>query len=1252
MIRIKKGDCTVLASKLNKAKYRPNKGYIGKYEIDVANYLFSSSTQTGYTHSRSLVETLLGKSIQEHHATSQRLTRFMKKRDMTFQKSDKDGLYKIFTVPVTTSVVPLPKSMFNTVEKAAQVLLISLRKVLQSIYGAPSICESAFVQSLPTGIRKTFLDATEKSPHYLPQLHHANMKEYPFFDNVGLDLVLVQEYFEKRGKLAQIIEGGKASELPELPFRVLELNAGSPSGASNNGNILEGILREEPEILKSLGKVFPNDHFEVLRDTYKSLGESWTGCKEGVQVLLPPGGANGASPEINQLAAYSGLVCCDAGQLYSDTKGWIRLRTVDASDPIVTAIYSRVNSDSALFDREKNVLLRDPETGEPIHCVDVLKPWRKGKPEVLKDEFGKPIPLESSYAIPGALDAILNRKLYLGGLNRLLDNKIILATLTEFAPEFFRKDIEKFGLDVDGARVSPPECLPSRASSVELIEKEPENWVIKAPNLSGGTGVHILVTLDEKKRKIVLDEARKTPESFAYQRVVKIGRIPVAVKQSTGAGYRFANLAADIRMWMFYGSNDSLPRLTHNALVRYAPKERGPMSSIVNTSKGGGYAPFVVVDDLDSPNSVFAEELAQPKEPIPFQTALPAFVGAQLVQVANIVHELRRMVRSTESVEFYRLSGFLYSLKLQVREIASYLHPRCMEMIYTMLEVIEKRIDDKGIALYYLKMNQAQAMLVSLLQKVDPVLNHDFYMVLDELRVLNQDVVNRGYSYEMKRIDIFNFGHISFLLRNLIDEYPTERKTFNRIRILLKNMINQKFPSQPINPLVSQRVESLLDQFCDLTARRLNSSVHGAKFAPLFSGEQAQSQMAYQETFVVPHREAPRSATEWEMLNGIQFSESDFIEPDIKAARADWLQVLAKARNYAGQDRAEYLRESRIIHFEKHARLREIQFLIDRHENTDVHSVITLMSVMPYAAYNIRQFAIQQGRHFNELFTSSLTPERICILDRDSRMRERLNLDQFSGECFAKKRERHGLVSQSDRYMWIAKEQSPLIQLYTIGHELIHGAQIKEVIEMEKQAKLKGPLEFARFLNYYGNFLSLAAKSLESHQSDLAQSRKPLFGLADRIVTQFFTPAIQDVREGLIRGGEHYNRALDQYGSLFGYMMPVSNAVRAKALREVIPALENAKNIIFAKECGLLVPLDEVKSALPTANAVQLRRFRRLVVEAAKQWKLDYEALRVIASHQYHGVHFSRAQDPTMNLTIISDPGPIYLNIGYNQTQQ
>src|SRR5690606_10882172 len=186
------------------------------------------------------------------------------------------------------------------------------------------------------------------------------------------------------------------------------------------------------------------------------------------------------------------------------------------------------------------------------------------------------------------------------------------------------------GLQTNGPKIMPPETLPPKKESVKEIEKNMDEWVVKAPNLSGGSGIYIMKTLSDETKKDVIDMIKKNPSHYAYQKLVKIARIPVAIKERRGT--RFANLAADIRLWVFYGGGaKALPKMTHNALVRYAPEERGPMSSIVNTSKGGGYAPFVIIDDVGDPSSVTASDFIKSKSHVPLQTHLPVFVAAQLI---------------------------------------------------------------------------------------------------------------------------------------------------------------------------------------------------------------------------------------------------------------------------------------------------------------------------------------------------------------------------------------------------------------------------------------------------------------------------------------------------------------------------------------------------------------------------------------------------------------------------------------------
>jgi hypothetical protein len=279
----------------------------------------------------------------------------------------------------------------------------------------------------------------------------------------------------------------------------------------------------------------------------------------------------------------------------------------------------------------------------------------------------------------------------------------------------------------------------------------------------------------------------------------------------------------------------------------------------------------------------------------------------------------------------------------------------------------------------------------------------------------------------------------------------------------------------------------------------------------------------------------PRSATEWEVLNDRPLAESEFIEQDVREARAAWLPILKRSESMPAHEREQYLASERSRHFSKFPRLLGLQELVNRPHNSDVNAIIALMSVLPYAAYNLRQYAIERGVSFIQLFDDQLTPEKISLLNRATRTQERISEDLFSGECFAKKRRAHGLVSESDRYLWVAQEQSPLVQLYTIGHELIHAAQIQSVMASEQVAISKGQLSLAWFMNHYGNFLSLASNTFDDHHADQSRKRKPVYGLADRMVSQFDSPVIQDIRKGLAKGGGYYEQQLDRYGSLLGY---------------------------------------------------------------------------------------------------------------------
>jgi hypothetical protein len=884
--------------------------------------------------------------------------------------------------------------------------------------------------------------------------------------------------------------------------------------------------------------------------------------------------------------------------------------------------------------------------------VDPLKPWNSKIPELLCDEKGKPLPLESEFAIPGALSAILSRKLYLGGLNRLLDNKIILPILSDYAAKFCSHELSRSGLEVAGVSLRPPESLPPVEQSLEVIDQSPKDWVIKAPNRSGGNGVHVLRTMSQAEREEVVAHARRHPEQCAFQKCVRIARIPVVVKGRHSGKLRFSNRAADLRMWVFFGSEGTHPRMTHNALVRFAPEERGSLSSIVNTSKGGGYAPFVVVDDTHSLLSISGRSAAEPVPLAPFQCEIPAFAGAEILQVSALIRDFRELIQS-EDAGAHRVFEILSALKRQTREVLSFLHPSCMESLSSMLFLVERAIHPGHFVEFRMKHQSNQEELVTLLRELDSVIGEELHRGLGELRILDPDILNRGYTLEMRKDDEITLSRLNVLILKVILKHPFKRKKLKKLRDHLTEMMRIRMPMDSLNQEVRVRLNHGMDRFCHQAEERLRFSGGSSEFADEFKDPRIQKEIRLLEPLVPNRRDRPPMlATEWEFRNGRLLIDSEHVDPEIRMIRNAWLEVLERSRQMPPEKRSDFILASRVRHFERFPVLKRLQSWIDQGSNSEVLPLYELMRILPYAAYNLRQFWSRKKCQFQDLFGGELISDRIAVLSRSARARSGLSLDGFSGESFARKRRRHGLISDADRYLWISEEQSPFSQLMTIGHELIHHEQIQRVIDEEKESLGAGSIAFAGFLNSYAHFLNYAANTIEGNHSDLSRFRKPLFGLVDRMGSGQSSSLMSEMREALVHGRDAYHQVLDRYGGLYGHMMPVSIPVRVKAIKEVIPALENAKNILFAKECGLRISGDEVKSALPVANRIQCERYRNLITEAAKQWSPDLEAVRVIASHQFYGVGFSRVPFTREGVIFRSDPASIRLHQGYNQTNQ
>lgn len=1204
---------------VNRTNYRPNLGFIGQKEVTTSNYLFrKNSGNTPYIYAESLLEGFIKRSPEEHYIRSQLLTEFIRKRGLTFSKKSEKGDVRIFSVPCTNSIVPLAKSTFNELERHAQAFVVCLRLIMQSIYGAPSLEESDFIKALPEKMRKIFIEAVKNCPQYFTELHDPALKQYPFFEVVGLDLVLVEDYSEKVKKLfnAALDDSGKDIQEEKLPFRLLEINAGSPSGASNNNSVLEGLMTVDPDFSKITDQLLPNDHFDLLRSTFDSIGRTWTKNPNGISVILPPGGSNGAAPEIHQLAAYSGMPIVDTKMLYTDEDGFLRLHTLSGENPVVTSIYSRVNADAALFNPEKNIVMKDAETGETLFEEDILTKKVNDKHAPLKDKFGNPIPLNSIYKIPGAMEKIKNRKLFVGGLNRILDNKLILATLTYFGPEFYKDELSKLGLwDKDSKThvgLIPPETLPPEQESLDIILKKPEDWVIKAPDLSGGSGVHILLTLSEQKKKKILNEVAKSPDRWAYQKLVKIARIPVATKEKNQI--RFANLAADIRLWCFFGDGLTFrkPRLTHNGLVRFAPEEKGPLSSIVNTSKGGGYAPLLIVDDIGSKESCSILELTQPKTPSQFLSNTPIFSGAMIYQIHRQILKLNTLLDDEQSIPslfFVHLS----ELKAQLNEVLSFLHPRNVEPLSNALEEIEKKTSLKKIEKVVIEHHLLKIQLSEIMNQEVNALS-----LMTKRSISEWSGLNELYSIDPALWSIAK-EELSIILLRLANEENED--LIKKISKKLKQIISVRVEERTVSEHARKKLKECFEAFSDLAFDRLSQS-EDRELAYLFKRGVFQKEHMNEEALSI-HLTKNRTASQWEARENKKLIESSYCSTEMRAITDEWtkhkndlLKDFGKKSSLEKELRNEKLRQQ---HFLRYPQLKEYQKIIEMKSNDNIQNILKILNIVPYAKFMIENFLNDKKISFEELFSEKLKHARVTFLSAKEIQEKGLTPFAY-GECFAQKRYEHSLFSESDIVTWISKECSPLIQAITIGHELIHYYQIEEFQNLEKKSREKGSVDFAKYLNLYGNFLGDSVGAIEKLSENTVFKKSILYGLPDLKPLEEKSKFVQKLIQAYQNGEQELERLIERNGSTISWMIPENTSLQLKALREVIPCLENIRNLHFAESLGLDFKFDLFQWGVPQATKKELKLLKPLLKKSLENPEFNDEVLYWIAQYQLKGI--------------------------------
>ena len=554
-----------------------------------------------------LARVALDRDPQLQQAIDRRITDAHGSHEMSFRVKDAEtGDYdKIFTVPVSATVAPLSKTHFDMLVKSTQPVLRALRDMLQVVYSKDDLtAKDLGIDEMPEEEQRRVLDTIAESLYFEPALRCEAMKDYPFLPVSGFDAAV--------GNL----------DNPEPVF--FEYNLGTPSGLSNNIQLLEIMKDADPELFATIAARLPKDDtFAILKKAIDSNALAWTGNDDGISVVISPGVYNGAHPDVASIAMFSGMPMVNPSDLYEDEAGTIRLSTGDAeSDPVVTGIYGRMEESFFLQNSKDGIPLRSPhyldnaELGqrlgvslEPGVIYDFeyddaekivgVKLDADGEPKLQEvfESIGRD-PTRPEVAPGSFAKAITGKKLYYSGIGgRVVDDKRIFQAVSDhLAPNYCE----------DEAIARPPRTLDVSEYKNFYDSEHLENYVVKVPDCSGGEGVMLMVNLTPERRLEVVEEVKQDPGRYIVQEFAQpaVMLAPEVAPQGETVYGSFAN---DWRIFTMMDADGNVDAGANSLLLRTAK----PFSASTNTSQGGGYGVGAVLAD-------------EPRRRPPGESVLPA----------------------------------------------------------------------------------------------------------------------------------------------------------------------------------------------------------------------------------------------------------------------------------------------------------------------------------------------------------------------------------------------------------------------------------------------------------------------------------------------------------------------------------------------------------------------------------------------------------------------------------------------------
>ena len=313
---------------------------------------------------------------------------------------------------------------------------------------------------------------------------------------------------------------------------VLEDNARTPSGVSY-------VLQNRSISTRSMPRLFSQSHVRPVADYANRLHDAARRCFDGAPaVVLTPGMYNSAYFEHSFVAKQMGVQLVEGRDL-AVRHGQVVMKTTRGSLP-VGAIYRRVD-----------------------------------------DEFLDPLNFNpgSELGVPGLFDV------YRAG-GACLINAVGTGVADDKSIYPFVPDMIRFYLGEEADLPNVPTYRTAEKPAREHVLANLRDLVVKPTNSSGGYGVVIGPTSDDRTLAATAAVVERDPAGFVAQPLIRLSTCPTVVDGE------YQPRRVDLRPFVIFDGHE--PWVLPGGLTRVALQEG---SFIVNSSQGGGSKDTWVLDD-------------------------------------------------------------------------------------------------------------------------------------------------------------------------------------------------------------------------------------------------------------------------------------------------------------------------------------------------------------------------------------------------------------------------------------------------------------------------------------------------------------------------------------------------------------------------------------------------------------------------------------------------------------------------------